>query len=74
MGLEMSGSAAGLNQLLKAMRNGGKVSLLGLQGPDTKIDWDDSHPEGPVRPGHLRPQDLCHLEQDDRTWCRAAWT
>ena len=41
VGLEMSGSAAGLNQLLKAMRNGGKVSLLGLQGPDTKIDWDD---------------------------------
>ncbi|WP_458861759.1 L-threonine 3-dehydrogenase [Acidaminobacterium chupaoyuni] len=41
VGLEMSGSAPGLNQLLKSMRNGGKVSLLGLQGPDTKINWDD---------------------------------
>lgn len=40
VGLEMSGSAPGLNQLLSLMRNGGKVSLLGLQGPDTKINWD----------------------------------
>ena len=40
VGLEMSGSAPGLNQLLSLMRNGGKVSLLGLHGPDTKINWD----------------------------------
>ncbi|MEA4919770.1 MAG: L-threonine 3-dehydrogenase [Clostridiaceae bacterium] len=41
VGLEMSGSGAALNQLLKSMMFGGKVSLLGIAGPDTKIDWND---------------------------------
>ena len=41
VGLEMSGSGSALNQLLKAMRNGGKVSLLGIAGPGTQIDWND---------------------------------
>ncbi len=41
VGLEMSGSGAALNQLLKAMRFGGKVSLLGIAGPGTVIDWND---------------------------------
>lgn len=41
VGLEMSGSGPALNQLLKTMRNGGKVSLLGIAGPDTTIDWND---------------------------------
>lgn len=39
--LEMSGSADALNQLLKSMRNGGKVSLLGILGPNAVIDWTD---------------------------------
>ncbi len=41
VGLEMSGNGAALNQLLKSMRNGGKVSLLGISGPGTVIDWND---------------------------------
>jgi len=41
VGLEMSGNGAALNQLLKAMRNGGKVALLGIAGPGTVIDWND---------------------------------
>ncbi len=41
VGLEMSGSGAALNQLLKSMRNGGKVALLGIAGPGTVIDWND---------------------------------
>lgn len=41
VGLEMSGNSAALNQLLKSMRNGGKVSLLGISGPGTVIDWND---------------------------------
>lgn len=41
VGLEMSGNGAALNQLLGSMRNGGKVSLLGIAGPGTIIDWND---------------------------------
>lgn len=41
VGMEMSGNGAALNQLLGAMRNGGKVSLLGIAGPGTTIDWND---------------------------------
>lgn len=41
VGLEMSGNGAALNQLLKSMRNGGKVALLGIAGPGTIIDWND---------------------------------
>lgn len=41
VGLEMSGNCAALNQLLKSMRNGGKVALLGIAGPGTVIDWND---------------------------------
>ena len=41
VGLEMSGNGAALNQLLKSMRNGGKVALLGFAGPGTVIDWND---------------------------------
>lgn len=41
VGLEMSGNGAALNQLLKSMRNGGKVALLGIAGPGTVIDWND---------------------------------
>lgn len=41
VGLEMSGNGAALNQLLKSMRNGGNVALLGIAGPGTIIDWND---------------------------------
>ena len=41
VGLEMSGNGAALNQLLKSMRNGGKVALLGIAAPGTVIDWND---------------------------------
>ena len=41
VGLEMSGNGSALNQLIKSMRNGGKVALLGIAGPGTVIDWND---------------------------------
>ncbi|MEG1547459.1 MAG: L-threonine 3-dehydrogenase [Clostridia bacterium] len=41
VGLEMSGAGAALNQMLKSMRNGGKVALLGIAKAGTIIDWDD---------------------------------
>lgn len=40
VGLEMSGSAAGLNTMIDHMRNGGNIALLGLQQPGTQIDWN----------------------------------
>ena len=40
VGLEMSGSASGLNTMIEHMRNGGNVALLGLQRPGTVIDWN----------------------------------
>lgn len=41
IGLEMSGNPRAFNDLLKAMNNGGKVSLLGIVPPGTAINWND---------------------------------
>jgi len=38
VGLEMSGNSAALNQMISVMRNGGKVSMLGLSGRPTELD------------------------------------
>lgn len=40
VGLEMSGSAAAFDQMVKVMCHGGKIALLGLQKPGAGIDWD----------------------------------
>lgn len=39
VGLEMSGSEAGFNDMINHMKNGGKIALLGLQNADARIDW-----------------------------------
>jgi len=41
VGLEMSGSGAALSSMLSLMRNGGKIALLGIQGPNVKADWNE---------------------------------
>lgn len=41
VGLEMSGSASALSQMLSAMRNGGKVALLGILPGDANIDMNE---------------------------------
>ncbi|MEG2702892.1 MAG: zinc-binding dehydrogenase, partial [Clostridia bacterium] len=41
VGMEMSGSGAAFKQMLEAMRNGGKIALLGLIAGETQIDWND---------------------------------
>ena len=41
VGLEMSGHASALNNILQSMYNGGKVALLGLLSRSTQINWDD---------------------------------
>jgi len=40
VGLEMSGSEAGLNDLISNMQNGGKIALLGVLSDGAAIDWD----------------------------------
>ncbi len=41
VGLEMSGSPAALNQMIGVMRNGGKISLLGLGNGDVTLDLNN---------------------------------
>jgi len=41
VGMEMSGNPKALNDMLGTMCHGGKIALLGLHGPDTKIDWNE---------------------------------
>ena len=40
VGMEMSGNFKAFNDLIDNMCHGGKVALLGIQKPDTVIDWD----------------------------------
>ncbi|MFV0478313.1 MAG: L-threonine 3-dehydrogenase [Parahaliea sp.] len=40
IGLEMSGNSRAFNDLLANMCHGGKVSILGIPGEDTAIDWN----------------------------------
>ncbi len=40
IGLEMSGASAALQDMIDLMTNGGKIALLGILPPDTKVSWD----------------------------------
>lgn len=40
VGLEMSGNAAAFNQMIENMYTGGKIAMLGIQGSETKVDWN----------------------------------
>lgn len=40
VGLEMSGSGIAFSQMIDNMCNGGKIALLGIHKPDTRIDWN----------------------------------
>ncbi len=40
IGMEMSGSPAGLSSMIKNMKHGGKIALLGLQGKQTPVDLE----------------------------------
>ena len=40
VGLEMSGSSAALSDILDNMCHGGKIALLGIPEPETRIDWN----------------------------------
>lgn len=40
VGLEMSGAPAGLSDMIRNMKNGGHISLLGLQPKESKVDLE----------------------------------
>lgn len=40
VGLEMSGNADAFSSMLSTMAHGGKIALLGILPPETKINWD----------------------------------
>ncbi len=40
VGLEMSGAAAALQEMLANMCHGGKIAMLGIPEPGTEIDWN----------------------------------
>ncbi|MBL8028687.1 MAG: L-threonine 3-dehydrogenase [Fibrobacteres bacterium] len=40
VGLEMSGSDAAFKTMIENMCHGGKIALLGIQGPNTRVDWN----------------------------------
>lgn len=40
VGLEMSGNSRAFSDMLDNMFHGGKIALLGIHGPNTKIDWN----------------------------------
>src|ERR1700680_4821452 len=41
VGLEMSGNAGALRDMIGAMNNGGKVALLGILADEAAIDWNE---------------------------------
>src|SRR5437588_6360398 len=40
VGLEMSGNATALREMLRTMHHGGSVAILGIPPEDTAIDWN----------------------------------
>ncbi len=40
VGLEMSGNASAFQDMVDCMFHGGKIAMLGIQGPETRVDWN----------------------------------
>jgi threonine 3-dehydrogenase len=40
VGLEMSGNASAFSDMIDCMVHGGKIAMLGIQGPETQVDWN----------------------------------
>lgn len=40
VGMEMSGNQYAFREMIDAIKHGGKISLLGIQGNDTRVDWN----------------------------------
>lgn len=41
VGMEMSGNAQALRDMVDSMYHGGKIAMLGIQGPNTSVDWNE---------------------------------
>ncbi len=40
VGMEMSGNSFAFNEMIDAMKHGGKIALLGIQSGNTTVDWN----------------------------------
>lgn len=40
VGLEMSGNASAFKDMIQSMCHGGKIAVLGIQQPETMVDWN----------------------------------
>ena len=40
VGLEMSGNGPAFQSMIDSMCHGGKIAMLGIQSPDTRVDWN----------------------------------
>lgn len=40
VGLEMSGNGSAFQSMVDVMYHGGKIAMLGIQAPDTRVDWN----------------------------------
>lgn len=40
VGLEMSGNESAFQTMVNCMFHGGKIAMLGIQGPETNVDWN----------------------------------
>lgn len=40
VGLEMSGNGTAFQDMVGSMFHGGKIAMLGIQGPETRVDWN----------------------------------
>ncbi len=40
VGLEMSGNGSAFSDMIDNMFHGGKIAMLGIQAPDTQVDWN----------------------------------
>ena len=65
VGLEMSGSTAAFQDMLRTMNHGGRVAILGIPPEEGAHRLEPRHLQGPDAQGHLWPRDVRDLVQDD---------
>ena len=64
VGLEMSGNAAALRDMIANMAHGGRIALLGIPPEEFAIDWNQVVFNMLTIKRHLRPRDVRDLVRD----------
>ena len=66
VGLEMSGNAAALRDMLRTMHHGGSIAMLGIPPNEVAIDWNEVILKGLTIKGIYGRRDVRDLVQDGR--------